>query len=35
LHASDLDLQLAGVSLAARQVLRVPNWDAIEAVLSG
>jgi len=33
LHASDQDLQRAGVSLAARQVLRAPNWQAVEAAL--
>jgi len=33
LHAPDQDLQRAGVSLAARQVLRSPDWSAVDAVL--
>ena len=33
LHASDQDLQQAGVPLAARQVLRSPDWEAVETAL--
>ena len=33
LHASDEDLHGAGVSPAARQVLRAPDWNAVDSVL--
>jgi DNA processing protein len=33
LHASDQELHRAGVSLAARQVLLAPDWNAVDAVL--